>query len=395
MITRLILIILDSAGIGAMPDARDYLDEGTNTLGNIARAIGGLSLPNMEKFGLGKLVDLKKPPPDGIIGCYGKMAEASKGKDTLTGHWEMTGLILKKPFPLYPNGFPKRIIDEFEKRIKRKTIGNYAASGTEIIKQLGEEHVKTGYPIVYTSADSVFQIAMHEDVIPVEEQHRICMTAREILKGDDAVGRVIARPFIGTPGNFKRTANRRDFGISPFGKTLLDDMQAAGFGVVGIGKIHDIFNGQGVSESLHTESNLDGINRTIEAIKNKIGKCFIFTNLVDFDTLWGHRRDVDGYVKGLKEFDGKLPEIIGSLNENDILFISADHGCDPTYPKHTDHTREYVPLLIYGKKTKRNVDIGLRKTFADLGQTMADILGLKPLGNGKSFKKEIMQPRTL
>ncbi|MDK2793736.1 MAG: phosphopentomutase [Caldanaerobacter sp.] len=344
MLQRVILIVLDSVGVGELPDAYKFGDEGTNTLGHVVEKTG-IKLPTMEKLGLGNIIPLKTVAPNpNAIGAYGKMAEKSAGKDTTTGHWEIAGLIVEKPFPTYPEGFPKEIIEEFEKRIGRKVLGNKPASGTEIIKELGEEHIKTGYPTVYTSADSVFQIAAHEEVIPLEELYRMCEIAREILKGDHAVGRVIARPFIGSPGNFVRTANRKDFSLKPFGPTVLDMLKEAGYQVYAVGKIEDIFAGQGITDSIHTGNNDEGITATIEAM-DAVKKGIIFTNLVDFDMVYGHRNDVNGYAKALKHFDERLPEIMLRLKEEDLLIITADHGCDPTTPG-TDHTREYVPLLV-------------------------------------------------
>ena len=390
---RIIVIILDGAGVGALPDAEKYDDAGANTLGNVANSIKNFDLPNLAKFGLYDLLNL--PVTYELIGCYGKMAEASNGKDTPIGHWEITGVITEKPMPTYPNGFPKDLIEKFEKAIGTKTLGNYPCSGTEIIKQLGEQHYKTGYPIVYTSADSVFQIAAHEDpkIFGLERLYKICEIARKMLVDPHNIGRVIARPFVGTPGNFKRTSNRRDYAIEPPEETLLDKIKKSGGEVIAIGKIEDIFAGRGITKAIHTENNKDGMQKTLESLislpANLLTRCLIFTNLVDFDMLWGHRRDVQSYYSGLKEFDNFLPELQNAMSEQDILFITADHGCDPTHKIHTDHTREYVPLLIYGKKLKTGINLGIRKTFADLGQTIADIFGIEKLRNGISFKKDI------
>ena len=390
---RIIVIILDGAGVGALPDAEKYDDAGANTLGNVANSIKNFDLPNLAKFGLYDLLNL--PVTYELIGCYGKMAEASNGKDTPIGHWEITGVITEKPMPTYPNGFPKDLIEKFEKAIGTKTLGNYPCSGTEIIKQLGEQHYKTGYPIVYTSADSVFQIAAHEDpkIFGLERLYKICEIARKMLVEPHNIGRVIARPFVGTPGNFKRTSNRRDYAIEPPEETLLDKIKKSGGEVIAIGKIEDIFAGRGITKAIHTENNKDGMQKTLESLirlpANLLTRCLIFTNLVDFDMLWGHRRDVQSYYSGLKEFDNFLPELQNAMSEEDILFITADHGCDPTHKIHTDHTREYVPLLIYGKKLKTGINLGIRKTFADLGQTIADIFGIEKLRNGISFKKDI------
>ncbi|EIV99129.1 MULTISPECIES: phosphopentomutase [Thermoanaerobacter] len=387
MFKRVILIVLDSVGVGELPDAYKFGDEGSNTLGHVTEKTG-IGLPNMGKLGLGNIIPLKSVPENpNAVGGYGKMAEKSAGKDTTTGHWEIAGLITEKPFPTYPHGFPEEIIKEFEKRIGRKVLGNKPASGTEIIKELGEEHVKTGYPIVYTSADSVFQVAAHEDVIPLEELYRICEIAREILKGDHAVGRVIARPFTGTPGNFVRTGNRRDFSLKPFEPTILDMLKEAGYEVFAIGKIEDIFAGQGITEKNHTTNNDEGITATIKAM-DEIKNGLIFTNLVDFDMLYGHRNDVEGYAKALTHFDNRLPEIMGKLTKEDLLIITADHGCDPTTPS-TDHSREYVPLLVYSPSMKHGVNLGVRSTYSDVAATIAEIFKVGPTKHGTSFLKEL------
>lgn len=377
-------MVLDSCGIGELPDAEQYGDVGSNTLVNTARAIGGLHLPNLERLGLGKIdrivgVSNSREPS----GSYGKMAELSIGKDSTAGHWEMMGLVLKKPSPVYPQGFPKALIYKFEQAIGKKTLGNYPASGTEIIAQLGEEHLRTGYPIVYTSADSVFQIAAHQDILPLKELYQICQTAREMLVGEHAVARVIARPFTGKPSNFARTADRRDYSIQPLGQTILDQLVTKGIEAIGIGKIEDLFGGRGITKALHTQNNRDGVNQTLEVAKHS-HKGLIFTSLVDFDTLWGHRNDPVGFARGLEEFDSMLPAILDSLNEDDLLILTADHGCDPTTPS-TDHSREYVPLLVYGKSLKKGVNLGVRQTLADIGQTMAEIFNLKGTGVGQSF----------
>jgi len=391
---RIILIVLDSVGIGALPDAVKYKDEGSNTLKNIAGAVKNFDLSNLSKLGLYNLISIPNTNvSNDSLGSYGKMAEESNGKDTTIGHWEITGIITENPLPTYPHGFPKEIIKKYEKIIGTKTLGNYTASGTEIIRELGEKHCETGYPIIYTSADSVFQVAAHEDekIFGLKRLYQICETARKILVYPHNVGRVIARPFIGSAGNFRRTPNRCDYSLDPPEETLLDKLKDSGVEVIGIGKIHDIFNGKGLTKSFHTNSNKEGMEKILEAIKNDASsQQLIFVNLVDFDMLWGHRRDTESYYKGLKEFDDFLPEIFSGMADNDILFITADHGCDPTYTKHTDHTREYVPLLIYGKKIKRNVDVGVRKTFADLGQTIADIFAIENLRRGQSFKNNII-----
>ncbi|MGE5612982.1 MAG: phosphopentomutase [Bacillota bacterium] len=386
---RVIIIVMDSAGIGELPDAAAYGDEGSNTLGNIAAAVEGFSLPNLEKLGLGRIDGVTNyKPVENPMGCYGKMIERSAGKDTTTGHWEIAGIILDKPFPVYPDGFPEEIITRFEERIGTKTIGNYAASGTEIISKLGQQHVKTGYPIVYTSADSVFQVAAHEEVIPVEKLYRICMIAREILTGDHAVGRVIARPFEGTAGNFRRTPRRRDFSLKPVKKTILDYIAENGMEVKAVGKIEDIFAGQGITESIHTKGNTDGIDKTIDFIKQRFDG-LVFTNLVEFDMLYGHRNNARGYAEALLQFDERIPEIIDELHEQDILMITADHGCDPTTSS-TDHSREYVPLLVYGKQLKRGINLGTRMTFSDIARTVADILGIDASFEADSFYRDVV-----
>lgn len=388
MIKKVTMIVLDSVGVGEMPDAAKYGDEGSNTLGNTARAVGGLNMPNMQKLGIGNIIDVMGVPPvKKPLGAYGKAAEKSPGKDTTTGHWELAGVVLERPFPVYPNGFPPEIIEEFEKRTGTKILGNKPASGTQIIQELGDEHVRTKYPIVYTSADSVFQIAAHEDIIPLERLYEMCRIAREILQGEHAVARVIARPFTGASGNYVRTYNRADFSLKPPYETLLDKVSAAGMEVIGVGKIWDIFAGQGITKSIHTNGNTDGINKTILAI-NELDRGLVFTNLVDYDMLYGHRNDPVGYAKALEEFDARLPEIISKLKEEDVLIITADHGCDPT-TESTDHSREYIPVLIYGNKIKPAVNLNTLPCFSDVGQTVADFLGCEKLRNGKSLKELI------
>ncbi|MCX7843199.1 MAG: phosphopentomutase [Clostridia bacterium] len=385
---RAIIIVLDSVGMGELPDAGKYGDEGSNTLGNIAKEVKNLRLPNMEMLGLGNIDNISGFDPSALPqGCFGRMAEMSAGKDTTTGHWEIAGIILDRPFPVYPNGFPKDVIESFEKAIGTKTIGNYPASGTEIIKQLGDQHVRTGYPIVYTSADSVFQIAAHEEVIPIDKLYEMCETARKLLSGEHAVGRVIARPFAGSSGNYNRTDRRHDFSLDPTGITILDLAVKKGLKVKAVGKIVDIFNNRGITEHIHTHSNMDGVDRTLEYIKERF-EGILFTNLVDFDMIYGHRNNVKGYADSLMEFDSRLPEIIERLQEEDILIITADHGCDPT-TESTDHSREYVPLLVYGKGLKKGVNLGTRKTFADIAATVAQYLGTEELANGTSFLKEV------
>jgi len=385
---RIVLIVLDSVGMGELPDAAFYGDVGSNTLGNISAVMGGLKLPNLESLGLGNINNIKGYNKyEAPLGCYGRMAEKSYGKDTTTGHWEIAGLILDKAFPVYPSGFPKEIIVEFEERIGVKTIGNFAASGTEIIDLLGKEHVETGRPIVYTSADSVFQIAAHEDVVPVARLYEICSIARDLLKGEHAVGRVIARPFTGVPGSFKRTDRRRDFSLKPLRKTVLDYTKEAGFMVKAVGKIEDIFGGQGITHAVHTHDNMDGVSKTFQYMDESF-EGIIFTNLVDFDMVYGHRNDAEGYARALTEFDNKVTEIIGKLKDEDILIITADHGCDPT-TRGTDHTREYVPLLVYGKGVKSNINLGTRNTFSDIAATISEYLGLNAQVPGVSFLTDI------
>ncbi len=389
-VKRVIIIVLDSMGVGELPDAAEYGDEGSNTLANTAKAVGGLSLPHMQKLGLGNITAVVGVPPcDEPLGAYGRMAEASKGKDTTTGHWEIAGIYSPRPLPTYPNGFPKELIEEYEQRIGRKTLGNYPRSGTVIIQELGEEHVRTGYPIVYTSADSVFQVAAHEEVIPIEELYRICQIAREMLVGEHAVGRVIARPFVGEPGNFVRTERRKDFSLSPPEPTLLDRLVAAGHPVMGVGKIEDIFAHRGLSQSVHSPNNMACVDQTLAFMKES-QRGLIFTNLVDFDMLWGHRNNPQGYANGLQDFDRRLPEIMEAMMAQDVLFLTADHGNDPTTPS-TDHSREYVPLLAYGSAVKPGVDLGTKETFADLGATVAELLGIEPLPFGTSFAGEILR----
>jgi phosphopentomutase len=388
MIKRVILIVLDSCGIGELPDAHLYQDEGSNTIVNTAKAVGGLKLPNLEELGLGNIDRiLGVNPKTDVLGNYGKMAELSAGKDSTSGHWEMMGLVLEKPFPLYPHGFPPEIIEPFEKAIGSKILGNKPASGTEIIKELGEEHMRTGHPIVYTSADSVFQIAAHEEIISVDKLYEICMKARKILTGEHGVARVIARPFVGKPGSFKRTERRKDFSLPPPADTVLDMLKKNGVPVIGLGKIEDLFAGHGLTESIHTKNNSDGMDKLVEAIK-KFENGLLFINLVDFDMLWGHRNDPQAFASGLEDFDRRLSEVLNSLKLDDLLIITADHGCDPTTPS-TDHSREYVPLLVYGTSVKNNVNLGTRKSFSDAGKTIAEIFGVSGTKNGESFWKEI------
>ncbi len=388
MIQRVILIILDACGIGELPDARLYGDGGSNTIANTAKAVGGLRLPNLQKLGLGDIEPIfGVAPQTETLGNYGKMAELSAGKDSTSGHWEIMGLVLERPFPVYPEGFPPEIIEPFEKAIGTRILGNKPASGTEIIKELGEEHLKTGQPILYTSADSVFQIAAHEEIIPVEKLYDMCMKAREILTGEHGVARVIARPFVGRPGTFRRTERRRDFSLLPPEDTVLDVLKKNGVPVIGMGKIEDLFAGKGLTESIHTKSNSDGMDKLVSAMKEFNGG-LLFINLIDFDMLWGHRNNAQAFASGLEDFDRRLPEVLNLLRPDDLLVITADHGCDPTTPS-TDHSREYVPLLVCGKSIKSNVNLGIRKSFSDVGKTIAEIFKVSGTKNGESFLKEI------
>jgi phosphopentomutase len=384
MLSRVIIIVLDSVGIGELPDAALYGDCLSNTLGNMACALGSLHLPHLARLGLGNIAPLAGVAAEASpTGNYGKMKEQSMGKDTTTGHWELAGVILEKPFPTFPKGFPVEFIRRYEEAIQRQVLGNEVASGTEIIQRLGPEHVRTGKPIVYTSADSVFQIAAHEEVIPLPELMRMCALAREMLTGEMEVGRVIARPFLGSEGLYYRTANRHDFAIAPPYKTLLDKVQKCGLPVLAVGKIKDIFAGRGVTESAPTKSNDEGVDNILAYMAQK-SPGLIMANLVDFDTLYGHRNDVQGYCSALEAFDRRLPEILQALRPEDILFITADHGCDPTTVS-TDHSREYVPLLVCGPALQKGVNLGIRQTFADVGATAAEILQAEPLLFGQSF----------
>jgi phosphopentomutase len=364
-----------------------YGDEGSNTLGNIAR-LEPLRLPTLRSLGLDRIVDIGPPasiePPQAAIG---RMAEASKGKDSVTGHWEMMGIVLDSPFPVFPNGFPKELITAFEERIGRGTLGNYAASGTQIIEDLGAEHMRTGKPIVYTSADSVFQIAAHEDVIPIEEQYRINNVAFELAVGGHGLGRVIARPFVGVPGSFSRTSNRRDFAMTPTAETVLDRLKAANVPVVAIGKIEDLFAGRGVTRAIHTKSDDEGVD-AVSSEMASTPRGLIFANLVDFDTLYGHRNDVAGYAANLERFDARLKALLPRLRQDDLMVITADHGNDPTTPS-TDHSREHVPLIVTGAMVRAGVDLGTRATFADLGQTVAENFGVGPMTHGRSFLNDL------
>jgi phosphopentomutase len=387
MFRRVIWVVLDSVGIGAMPDAAQFGDPpGADTLGNIAR-LRGLRLPNLARLGLGNIKPLAGIPPAAApAGAYGRCTLASPGKDTTTGHWEMVGIHLDRPFPLYPHGFPAEIMDEFERRIGRRSLGNKAASGTEIIKELGAEHMRTGSPIVYTSADSVFQVAAHEEVIPLWELYKICETAREILRGPYEVGRVIARPFTGAPGGFTRTANRHDYAVPPPKGMLLDQLEERAVLIHSVGKIFDVFLGRGIRESDRTKNNGDGMAKTLAALA-ATPEGLIFVNLVDFDQQYGHRNDIEGYGAALEQFDAWLPQLEGALGAGDLAIFTADHGCDPTVAG-TDHTREYVPLLAAGPQV-RGADLGLRATLSDIGQTVAANFGAC-LTHGTSFLPQIL-----
>ncbi len=380
------MVVLDSVGIGAMPDADDYGDAGRDTLGHICER-RGLNVPNFVRLGLANIRPLKGLTPEkNPEGAYGKAALLSPGKDTTAGHWEMAGIILEHAFPTYPKGFPPEIIDKFEQAIGRKVLGNFPASGTEIIKQLGEQHMKTGWPIVYTSADSVFQIATHEEVIPVEELYRLCEIARKLLDGPHRVGRVIARPFRGQPGAFQRTERRHDYAVEPPRPMLLDLLKEAGLEVVGVGKIPDIFLNRGITRALDGKNNRQALSSTAAALRDSF-RGLVFTNLVDFDMLYGHRLDIEGYGRAIEEADASLPMLLGGLRPHDLLIVTADHGCDPLGPS-TDHSREYVPVLAAGPRLRRDVNLGTRATLADIGQTIAENFALQ-LPTGKSFLLEI------
>ena len=386
---RVFLTVLDSFGVGELPDADAYGDRGSDTIGNISRVVP-LQLPTLRSLGLPRVARVHgMPPVETPLGAFGRMAERSAGKDSVTGHWEMAGVVLDRAFPTFPIGFPRETIDEFERQIGRKTIGNYAASGTVIIDELGPEHMRTGFPIVYTSADSVFQITAHEDVIPIEELYRMCEIAYELVGRGMNVGRVIARPFVGQPGSFTRTANRHDYALPPSGTTLLDVLTAAGRTVHAIGKIKDLFAGRGVTTSVSTKSDDQGVDEIEKAIATA-GPGLVFTNLVDFDTQYGHRNDPAGYAANLERFDARLARMLPALRDRDLLVVTADHGNDPTTAS-TDHAREYVPVFLVGKMIRPGADIGTRQTFADLGQTVAEIFGVGPLANGESFLRDILK----
>ncbi|WP_409270535.1 phosphopentomutase [Neobacillus sp. SCS-31] len=386
---RIFLIVMDSVGIGEAPDAEKFGDKGSDTLGHIAEAMNGLNMPNMGKLGLSNIREIKgiekqqKP-----LAYFTKMREASNGKDTMTGHWEIMGLNIQTPFRVFPEGFPDELLSELEARTGRKIIGNKPASGTAILDELGKEHMETGALIVYTSADSVLQIAAHEEIVPIDELYKICEIARELTLDDPyMVGRIIARPFIGEPGNFKRTANRHDYALKPFGRTVMNELKDSGFDVLAIGKISDIYDGEGVTKSLRTVSNMDGMDKLVDTLEMDFTG-LSFLNLVDFDALYGHRRDPEGYGKALEEYDSRLPKVFEKLNEDDLLIITADHGNDPVHPG-TDHTREYVPLLVFSKKLDEGKELPVRKTFADIGATVAENFGVAMPEHGESFLGEL------
>lgn len=382
---KITVIVLDSVGIGELPDAIKFGDKGAHTLGHILEHVPGTKLPHLQKLGLGNIADLPHLEPAGAPAAYyGKMAEISSGKDTMTGHWELMGLKIETPFQTYPDGFPRDLIARFEQETGRKVIGNKPASGTEILVELGEEHMKTGAWIVYTSADSVFQIAAHEEVIPLDELYRACEIARRLtLEPEHSVGRVIARPFVGQPGDFKRTPNRHDYAVTPPEPTVLNALKNAGRDVISVGKINDIFSGEGITSSYPTKSNRHGIDETIRLMAEPFNG-LLFTNLVDFDSLYGHRRDPEGYARALEEFDASVPDLLARVGERDLLVITADHGNDPVHAG-TDHTREYVPLLVYGKGLTSPDNLGVRGTYADLAATIADNFGVHATEHGKSF----------
>lgn len=389
MYKKVCILVMDSVGIGALPDAGRFGDQDSDTMGNLIRCFGDLRIPNLLRLGLANIdgVSFSHLKRQDVTGGFGRAVEKFAGKDTTGGHWEIAGLQLKRPFPTYPNGFPEEVLSLLEARTGRGIIGNCVASGTEIIARLGEEHVRTGKLIVYTSADSVFQIAMHEGIIPLKEQIRIGEIAREIMQGDHPVGRVIIRPFVGGPGGYRRTTNRRDFSIPPTGPTILDAINQAGLEVAAVGKIEDVFNFRGITRSNHTHTNDEGIQATIEYLKQPFSG-LIFTNLIDFDMLYGHRNDIEGYARAVEAFDVQIPSILDALGEEDLLIITADHGCDPT-TKSTDHTREYIPILASGKHVLPGVNLGTRETFSDIAATVMEWLGLTPWPVGTSFFKTI------
>jgi len=387
---RIILIVIDACGVGELPDADKYGDKGASTIPNVARAVGGLKMPNCQRLGLGQIVPIEGVKPTiPTNGCFGKMTERAAGKDSTSGHWEMAGVILEKPFPTFPDGFPKELVEKFEQAAGIKTIGNIAASGTEIIKELGGQHLQTGSIILYTSADSVFQLAAHEALIPPERLYEICRVARNLLSGEYGVGRVIARPFVGKAGSFERTANRKDFSLKPPSDTILDLLTKSGRKVLAIGKIYDLFCGCGINNRIKTANNAEVMQAVSNAVQNDRTHQLIFANCVDFDEKWGHRNDEKNFAKALEEFDVDLGNLLPHLKDDDLLIITADHGCDPTIKTSTDHTREYVPLLVYGKNAQKGVNLGKRKTFSDVACTIADNFKLMSRFQGDSFLKAI------
>jgi phosphopentomutase len=386
---KVVLVVCDSLGVGEAPDAGDYGDEGADTAGHAAAAVGGLELPTLEAWGFGRLTRIAGVEPVDPAGAVvGRMAERSAGKDTTTGHWEMMGVVLDQPFPTYPGGFPPEVIDAFSEAIGRGVLGNRPASGTEIIKELGPEHLETGKPIVYTSADSVFQIAAHKRVVPLDLLYAWCQRARGLLRGEHAVGRVIARPFDGDPGSFTRTKERRDYALPPAGPTVLEALARAGVHTTGVGKIEDIFSRRGLVESDHTGDNETSLDATVRLLREADGPTFVFTNLVDFDMVYGHRRDAEGYARCLERLDARLPEVVAALGDDDWLFLTADHGCDPTAPG-TDHTREFTPMVAFSPGGTAGRHLGDRATFADLGATIAALFAVPPVGPGTSFAGDL------
>ena len=385
------MVVLDSVGAGALPDAAEYGDDGSNTLAHTAAAAGGLRMPNLGAMGLGNITDiLGVEPRSDTTASWGRAAERSAGKDTTTGHWEMMGVVLEHAFPVYPEGFPAEVMDEFSRRVGRGWLGNYPASGTAIIQELGDEHVRTGAPIVYTSADSVFQIAAHEEVIPIEDLYAMCTAAREMLAGEHAVGRVIARPFVGpdASGQYVRTHRRRDFALPPTGRTVLDELAEAGITTHGVGKIGEIFAWTGVCDSPHVTDNMDAFDKVLERVERD-DNGFVFANLVDFDMLWGHRNDAESYARGLEAVDRRMPELLAAMSPGDLLVVTADHGCDPTTDS-TDHSREYVPLIAWVSGVEHGSGLGVRASFADIGATVLHHYGLgERFGGGRSFLGEV------
>ena len=388
---RCVVVVLDGLGVGELPDADLYRDRGSATLQNTARAVGGLHLPTLQRLGLGNVVPVAGvPPADRPAAAFGRMAERSPGKDSTTGHWELAGVHLDRPFPTYPHGFPREVIEAFEREAGTRVLGNRPASGTQILEELGPEHLRTGYPIVYTSADSVFQIAAHEEVIPVDRLYELCRIARRILQGQHAVSRVIARPFVGKPGAFVRTPRRKDFSLEPPRATVLDRLTEAGYPVWTVGKVADLFAGRGVARSVPSQDDVDGVRRTAQLLA-ELPRGLLFTTLVDLDTKYGHRNDPVGYARDLEAIDAALPDLLAALREGDLLVLTADHGNDPTTPS-TDHSREYVPVLAWGPGLRAGVDLGTRETFSDVGATVAEALGVPWDGPGRSFLEALHQP---